>query len=57
MKIMHLSDLHVGRKLHKASLIEDQKYMLEKIIEYIKEKNVDVLLIAGDVYDKSNPST
>jgi exonuclease SbcD len=57
MKIMHLSDLHIGRKLHKSNLIEDQKHMLNEIVKYIKENSINVLLIVGDVYDKSNPST
>ena len=54
---MHLSDLHIGRKLHKSNLIEDQKHVLYEIVKHIKEKSIDLLLIAGDVYDKSNPSS
>lgn len=56
MKIMHLSDLHLGKSILEQSLIEDQKYILDKIIDIITEKNVDVVLIAGDVYDKGIPN-
>ena len=56
MKFFHLSDLHIGKQLHGFSLIEDQKYILDQILEMIRERKPDVLLIAGDVYDKSAPS-
>ena len=55
MKIMHLGDLHIGKSLGDFDLYEDQKYILEQILNLIKEKSVDVLLIAGDVYDKAIP--
>ena len=55
MKIMHLGDLHIGKSLGNFDLYEDQKYILEQILNLIKEKSVDVLLIAGDVYDKAIP--
>lgn len=55
MKIMHLGDLHIGKSLVDFDLYEDQKYILEQILNLIKEKSVDVLLIAGDVYDKAIP--
>ncbi len=56
MKFMHLGDLHLGKSLCEFELIEDQKYILEEILEIIKEESVDALLIAGDIYDKSVPS-
>ena len=56
MKIIHLSDLHLGKHLNEFSLIEDQKYILNKILEIIAEKNIDVVLIAGDIYDRTVPS-
>ena len=55
MKIMHLGDLHIGKSLGDFDLYEDQKYILEQILNLIKKKSVDVLLIAGDVYDKAIP--
>ena len=56
MRIMHLADLHLGRTILEQSLIEDQKYILDEIIKFAIDKKVDLVLIAGDVYDKSIPS-
>lgn len=53
---MHLSDLHLGKKLNEFSLEEDQKYILQQLIEIAKKERPDCVLIAGDVYDKSIPS-
>ncbi|MGL6174523.1 MAG: exonuclease SbcCD subunit D [Cellulosilyticaceae bacterium] len=56
MKILHTSDWHLGRNLHGYSLIEDQEYVLKELLAYIKQEQIDFLIIAGDVYDKSQPS-
>ena len=56
MKFIHISDLHIGKRVHEFSMIEDQKYILNQIIDIVKEQNVPVVLIAGDVYDKAVPS-
>lgn len=56
MKIIHLSDLHLGKIVLEQSMIEDQKYILERIIDIIKKEEVEVVLIAGDVYDRSIPT-
>ena len=55
MKIIHSADWHLGRILHNQSLLNDQAYILDQLIELIKTQQVDVLLIAGDVYDRSLP--
>ena len=55
MTFFHLSDLHLGLKLINHDLLEDQKYILEKIINYAKEYKPDAILIAGDIYDKAIP--
>lgn len=55
MKIIHTSDWHLGKILHEHSLIEDQVYFLEKLIEFIKENPHDLMIIAGDIYDRSIP--
>lgn len=57
MKFIHLSDLHIGKTILEQSLIEDQQYMLNQIIEIIKNEKIDVVLVAGDVYDRSVPSS
>ena len=52
-----MADLHIGKVLSEQSLLEDQKYMLNEIIEIALEEKVDAILICGDIYDKSIPST
>lgn len=56
MKLLHLSDLHLGKSLGDFDLIEDQKYILNQVLDLIDEESVDAVLIAGDVFDKSVPS-
>ncbi len=56
MKLIHLSDLHLGKRVNEFSMIEDQKYILKQILGIIKTESPDAVLIAGDVYDKSIPS-
>ena len=56
MKFIHLSDLHIGKRVNEVSMVEDQEYILEQILEITLEENADAVLIAGDVYDKSVPS-
>ncbi|NDO46559.1 exonuclease SbcCD subunit D [Clostridium sp. MD294] len=55
MKFIHLSDLHIGKKVNEFSMLEDQKYIFEKIISIIEQQNVNGVCIAGDIYDKSIP--
>lgn len=55
MKLIHLSDLHIGKRVNEFSMIEDQKYILKKIINVVDEEKPDGVIIAGDVYDKSAP--
>ncbi len=56
MRLIHLADLHLGKRLNELLLIEDQKYILDRIKEITIEQNADAVVIAGDVYDKSVPS-
>lgn len=56
MKFLHLSDLHLGKRVHGFSMLEDQKYILNQIIEMADEEKVTGVIIAGDVYDKAIPS-
>ena len=56
MKMIHLSDLHLGKRLNQFSLLEDQKYILNQILEIAENEQPDCIIIAGDVYDKSIPS-
>ncbi len=56
MKILHLSDLHIGKKLHGYYLFEDQKYIFNQIIQQIIKETPQTVIIAGDIYDRSDPS-
>ena len=55
MKILHTSDWHIGRQFHGISLLDDQRHVLDQIIEHIKNESVDAVIIAGDIYDRSVP--
>ncbi|HGF5053759.1 TPA: exonuclease SbcCD subunit D [Vibrio parahaemolyticus] len=57
MKFIHTSDWHLGRQFHNVSLLEDQQAVLEQLIQYIENNPVDVVIVAGDVYDRSVPPT
>ena len=56
MKLIHLSDLHLGKRLREYSLMEDQEYILGRILGVIDAEQPDGVIIAGDIYDKSAPS-
>lgn len=55
MRIIHSADWHLGRLFHGASLIEDQAYILEDLCRLVRDEKADVLIIAGDVYDRRQP--
>ncbi len=57
MKFMHLSDLHIGKRVNEFNMLEDQKYILNEIIKIADEIEPNAILVAGDVYDKSLPSS
>lgn len=56
MKVLHVSDLHIGKRVNGISMLEDQRYILRQILDIAEKRQVSVLLIAGDVYDKASPS-
>lgn len=56
MKFIHISDLHIGRRVHEKSLLEEQKHILDQICGIVRAHQPDAVLIAGDVYDKAAPS-
>ena len=55
MKLLHLSDLHIGKIVNRYSMIDEQKHVFEQIIEYIKTEQPNAVIIAGDVYDRAIP--
>lgn len=56
MKLLHLSDLHLGKRMKNFSFLEDQEYILTQILHIIDAEQPQAVMIAGDVYDKSVPS-
>ena len=57
MKFIHLSDLHLGKRVYDFNLLEDQEYILKEILKVIDSEKPDAVIIAGDIYDRSVPST
>ena len=56
MKVLHVSDLHIGKRVNGMSMLDDQRYILRQILDITEKHQVSVLLIAGDIYDKASPS-
>lgn len=56
MKLIHLSDLHLGKRVNGFSMLEDQSHVLTQILEIIRREQPAAILLAGDIYDKSIPS-
>ena len=56
MKLIHLSDLHLGKRVNEFSMIDDQRHVLDQILRVIDAERPDAVLIAGDVYDKPVPT-
>ena len=56
MKILHLGDLHLGKRVNEISMIEDQKFILDQIVTLVKEEKIDAILLCGDIYDKAIPT-
>ena len=55
MRILHTSDLHLGKRIYQHSLLPDQKHILLQMVEYINEHDPDLFVVAGDVFDRSLP--
>ena len=56
MKFLHLSDLHIGKRVNEIPMIEDQKYILDEILQIADDEKPKAVLISGDVYDTGVPS-
>jgi DNA repair protein SbcD/Mre11 len=57
MKILHTSDWHIGKSLFGRDLDEDQKYALEQITDHLRQHAYDLLIVAGDIFDRAVPSS
>lgn len=55
MKLIHISDLHIGKRVNEFSMIEDQRYVLEQILIIVESEQAEGVIIAGDIYDKPVP--
>lgn len=55
MRLLHLSDLHLGKRVCEFSMLDDQRYILEQILSLLDSSPVDAVLLAGDLYDKPVP--
>ena len=56
MKLIHLSDLHLGKRVNEFSMLEDQRYILDRCLDVVDREKPDAVILAGDIYDKSVPS-
>ena len=56
MKLIHISDLHIGKRVSEFSMLEDQRVILSQILAAVKQEQADGVLVAGDIYDKPVPS-
>jgi DNA repair protein SbcD/Mre11 len=56
MRLLHTSDWHIGRSLHGSDLLAEQEEVLGRLAEVVVAESVDVVLVAGDVYDRAVPS-
>ena len=56
MKFIHLSDLHLGKRVNGFSMLEDQRHILRQILSAVQAERPDGVLLAGDIYDKAVPS-
>ncbi len=56
MKIIHLSDLHIGKTVHGFSMTDDQRHIFDEILKIIDEESPDAVIMAGDIYDRTVPS-
>lgn len=56
MKLMHISDLHVGKRVNGISMLDDQRYIFSRMLDVVRKHDISAILIAGDIYDKASPS-
>lgn len=56
MKILHTSDLHIGKRVKEFSMLDEQRFILNQILTTAEAEQPDAIILAGDIYDKSVPS-
>lgn len=55
MRFFHLADLHIGKKVNGYSMVDDQRVVLQQVVELVKKERPDAVILAGDIYDRRNP--
>ena len=55
MRLLHTSDWHLGRSFHGVGMLDAQRDFIDQLVTFVREEAVDVVLIAGDVYDRALP--
>ncbi|MHA7879791.1 MAG: exonuclease SbcCD subunit D [Saccharospirillum sp.] len=55
MRLLHTSDWHLGRQFHNVSLLNDQRFVLQQLLDIVEREAVDAVIVAGDVYDRAIP--
>lgn len=56
MRFVHLADLHIGKKVNEFSMIDDQRFVLEQVLNVVENRQIDGVIMAGDIYDKAVPA-
>ena len=56
MRFLHIADLHIGKRVNGMSMLDDQRFILNQIISIVRDRQIDAVLVAGDIYDKTSPS-
>lgn len=57
MRLLHIADLHIGKRVCEFPMLQDQRHVLSQVVDLVGERGVDAVLVAGDLYDKSTPSS
>ena len=57
MRLLHIADLHIGKRVCEFSMLDDQRHVLTQVLDLLRGGTVDALLVAGDLYDKPSPSS
>ena len=57
MRLLHIADLHIGKRVCEFSMVDDQRHILTQVLDLLRGGTVDALLVAGDLYDKPSPSS
>ena len=57
MRFLHVADLHIGKRVHERPMLDEQEHAFDQLISIAEDQRVDAVLVAGDVFDRPNPSS